>query len=577
MRKQSNIFFLFSYLKDYLYNLLIVFLSIIGVSFTILSIGKIVKELVNNGVYDSHYINGQIILLFCVSIILGLCSFLRSYFIYDLSERIINRLRYKLFEKLLHKEISYYEEISQSDLVTRLTSDLKLIASLINNTLSYIVRNILMLLGCLILMFFQSIYLSLIVIIATTLLILPILILAKRLKKISKNYLHNEGYLNNKLYENFSAMRLIHSYNRQDKILKNFEEFLKLYYQSFAQRLLARSSFFGIVITLVLCTVISLIWFGLDLVLRHSLTSGQVLAFLYYAIIAASSAIGMAEVFSEISLPIAALNRVMALSNENNNGLKTKPRAFHSTSKNLKISFKNVSFAYPTRLDQLILANISLDIDLSLTPYVIIFGKSGTGKSTILELLLGFYPIEQGQIHLFNSLVDKDSRDYFRSQMAYLPQRLDVFSGTIKDNILFAADDVNDVAIDKALKLCGLTDFVNGLADGIKTDIGQGAQLKLSGGQLQRLGLARTLLSGAKILLLDEALNAIPTLDEQTIISSLLETGYFIISVSHRLSSLAKANKVIFLSKDAAVLGTHDELLTIQEYRILYEDYGVPE
>lgn len=560
-------------LRFYKKDLIIVIISLLSVSLALLLIGNVFRNLVDQGlVLDRTAAVDKSILYICLLIIiLSIASFFRSYFINNVAEKVSSQIRKEAYSKLINYEITEFEELKIGDIISRLTSDIEQISKLLVNFLSFFIRNSVMLVGSIILMFFESFKLASIVIITIPLLLIPIIKFGKHVKALSKKTLESQSLLASDINESFSNIKTIHAFGGQAAKITEFNNLLQDYLTYSAARLKIRALFFAFSMAFIFLGVTLVIWIGALDIVKGNLSSGQIISFIYYAIIAGFSSGGIFELLSEMHLPLAALERIVTI-------IDKSPIVNHNNYSDLKpvnsisLEFKNVNFSYPSRPNLKILNNIFFKIES--TQFIGIVGRSGSGKSTLMQLLLRFYIQESGTILISNQDISLLNPNEIRKLIAYVPQEASIFSGTIKSNIMFG-NDSSEEEITEIIKITGIADFTDKIPDGINAKIGEKG-VRLSGGQKQRIALARALLRKPQILLLDEAMNALDSQSEQKLLSSIKDImkGKIIISIAHRISSIESADNILIIDKGAVEAeGTHAHLLRTSDlYRTIYKE-----
>lgn len=560
-------------LRFYKKDLIVVIISLLSVSLALLLIGNVFRNLVDQGLVleRTAAVDKSILYICLLIIILSIASFFRSYFINNVAEKVSSQIRKDAYSKLINYEITEFEELKIGDIISRLTSDIDQISKLIVNFLSFFIRNSVMLVGSIILMFFESFKLASIVIITIPLLLIPIIKFGKHVKALSKKTLESQSLLASDINESFSNIKTIHAFGGQAAKITEFNNLLQDYLTYSAARLKIRALFFAFSMAFIFLGVTLVIWIGALDIVKGNLSSGQIISFIYYAIIAGFSSGGIFELLSEMHLPLAALERIVTI-------IDKSPIVNHNNYSDLKpvnaisLEFKNVNFSYPSRPNLKIINNISFKIDS--TQFIGIVGRSGSGKSTLMQLLLRFYIQESGIILVNNQDIALLNPNEIRKLIAYVPQEASIFSGTIKSNIMFG-NDSSEEEITEIIKITGIADFADKIPDRINAKIGEKG-VRLSGGQKQRIALARVLLRKPQILLLDEAMNALDSQSEQKLLSSIKDImkGKIIISIAHRISSIESADNILIIDKGAVEAeGTHAHLLKTSDlYRTIYKE-----
>ena len=569
----NNIQYITGYVTKHIKSLCVVFVALFSVSSALLSIGVVFRKLVDNGV-SSDQVSEIHNAVFLISVLIGVFavgSFFRSYFINVIATKVVSKLKSDTYRALLKVNIDKYEDLKVGDIISRLGSDIEIIGSLIINFLSFFVRNFIMLFGAVILMFIQSPKLSLMVIISVPIFLLPLLKLSKHVRALSRSVMAEQGALAANIDESFSGIRTLYAYNQQGYLANKFDTKIDSYIKNATIRLRLRSIFFAMAIVIISGSITAVIWVGSIDIISGKMSSGQMISFIYYAIIVGMSAGGIAELFSEIQGPLAALDRVIELKNMAN--LSKDKKVGLELNTDFAIKFDRVSFSYPARPGVLALDNISLDIKQG--SFTGIVGQSGSGKSTLMQLLLKFYQHNSGNISIGGLDIHMINDDDIRKRIAYVEQHPTIFSGTIKSNIAFSNPDASDEEVNLIAKLCGVTDFTNVLELGIDTEIGERG-IRISGGQKQRIAIARALLYKPEILMLDEATSALDNDSEKKILKNIMSQlkGKTIISIAHRVSSIENADEIFVISHGSLEsCGKHRQLLRNSKiYNLLYNE-----
>lgn len=574
---RSNIKELAHYLYAHFNSLLIVLCALLSVTISLLFIGFIFRKLVDNGLGTSNaeLINNSVYMLCSFVILFAISSFFRSYFINLIALKVTSKIKADTYKNLLQVEVKDFEEMKLGDIISRLSGDIEMINSLIINFLSFFIRNFIMLFGAMGMMFVQSVKLSSLVLISIPLLLIPLLKLSKHVRFLSRKLLDEQGLFISSIEESLAGIRTIYAYNRQEYILKQFEEKNNHNIDNSGKRLRLRSIFFALAISLIAIAITMVIWIGSIDIVQGKLTPGRMISFIYYAIITGMSAGGIAELFSQLQTPMAALDRVFEIKN-----LKIVKQndvyPLMTNHLNGNIRYENVSFAYPARPDIQVLKDISLEIQHGI--FTGIVGKSGSGKSTLFQLLIKFYECHganKGNIFIGLDNIEFIPNNLLRSKIAYVEQNPTIFSGTIRSNIVFSNPECSEDELEQIIKVCGIDELVRTLNLGINTEIGEKG-VRLSGGQKQRIAIARSILHKPDILLLDEALSALDSESETSILRELKKIMHdkTIILISHRISSIETADEILVVNHGKiAGKGTHFQLLEqCQIYNNLYKE-----
>lgn len=569
----NNVKYISAYVTKHTKSLCIVFIALLSVSASLLSIGVVFRRLIDNGVSSDQIaeIHNAVFLISILICIFAVGSFFRSYFINVIAVKVISRLKSDTYRALLQVNIAKYEDLKIGDIISRLGSDIETIGVLIVNFLSFFVRNSIMLFGAVVLMFIQSPKLSLLVVVSVPVLLFPLLKLSKHVRALSRSVMAEQGSLAANIDESFSGIRTLYAYNQQQYSANKFDDKITSYIKHASIRLRLRSMFFALAIAIIAGSITAVIWIGSVDIISGKMSSGQMVSFIYYAIIVGMSAGGIAELFSEIQGPLAALDRVVELKNMAKQSYSKQ--SGNRLGKDCAIKFENVCFSYPARPEILALNNISLDIKKG--SFTGIVGQSGSGKSTLMQLLLKFYRNNKGVISIGGVDIDNVNDDDLRKKIAYVEQHPTIFSGTINSNIAFSNPEASSKEIREVAELCGITDFADNLEFGLDTEIGERG-VRISGGQKQRIAIARALLYKPEILMLDEATSALDNESEKKILKSIRSRlkGKTIISIAHRISSIENADEIFVINLGTlASRGKHTSLLRNSKiYNLLYKE-----
>lgn len=569
----NNLKYLARYVAQHIKSLIIVLVALLSVVASLLAIGFIFRKLVDYGFGGDQIseIHASVYLISLLISIFSIGSFFRSFFINVIAVKVISELKSATYSNLLKAGLIQFEDLKIGDILSRLGPDIEAIGSLIINFLSFFIRNSIMLCGAIILMFVQSPKLSLLVLVSIPVLLFPLLKLSKHIRKLSQEVLAEQASLAANIEESLTGIRTLYAYNQQEFTAVQFDNRIKSYIKHASIRLKLRSLFFALAIAIITSSITVVIWISSIDILEGSMSSGQMISFIYYAIIVGISAGGIAELFSELQGPLAALDRVFELKNLDH---VIKPKyASRLIGNNYTIKFDKVVFAYPSRPDITALDNISFEIQQG--KFTGIVGSSGSGKSTLMQLLLKFYNNQSGKISIGENDIKTLHDKIIRSKISYVEQHPTIFSGTIRSNITFSKPQASDREVERVVNICEISDFAKNLRQGLDTEIGEKG-VRVSGGQKQRIAIARALLYNPEILLLDEATSALDNDSEKKILQNVrvFMKGRSIISIAHRISSIENADEILVINRGILVSqGNHRELLSNSKiYNILYKE-----
>jgi subfamily B ATP-binding cassette protein MsbA len=483
-----------------------------------------------------------------------------------LKNGVLKDLRNSMFKKIIDLPVSYYSEKRKGDIMARMLGDVNEVQNSFFSILELIVKEPMTIVFTIIAMFVISVKLTLFVFLFIPVSGYVISKIGKSLKSKSERIQNENGYLISIVEESLSGMKVVKSYNAENSFKDKFNEsvlrLLKLSNSIGRKNNLASpmSEFMGIVVIAVL------LWYGGNMVLVEKLASGEPLLDgakflsymgLAYNILTPAKAISKASY--SVKSGMAAAQRVFEVL-EVENEITDKPNAIVKESFEKNITIENINFRYE---DENVLKNFSLEVPKGKT--VALVGQSGSGKSTIANLLTRFYDVQEGSIKIDGTDIKDMTMNSLRHMLGLVTQDSILFNDTIKNNILIGKQDASDEEIIEALKVANAYEFVKDLPNGINTNIGDAGN-KLSGGQKQRLNIARAVLKNPPIMILDEATSALDTESEkfvQVALENMMQNRTSIV-IAHRLSTIQKADKIVVMNKGEIVeQGTHDELLAL--------------
>ena len=509
-----------------------------------------------------------------------LCFYFRSYYFGLVGYQISTNLRKSAFARLLGQPIAFFDDHRVGDLVSRLTSDAQLVQDIISVRSSVVVRYLLQVIAGVALMAWLSLKLTVLLLILVPILVALSFKLAKNLKMASKAQQQKLGLVSAISEESILGIKIIKAFCQENKTEDSFDQAADGVLSAGKTRT-AISAFFQSFVSFAMNTaLVGVLLYGFSLFTAGQISYPDLTAFVLYGLIVGVSFSFLASGISDFTQAIAAVERIWELAEGNQEYLgpeeigdsgsitsvisaNDKVVALKDSSATLR--FSSVSFSYPSRPESLILNDLSLEIvPGKLTALV---GPSGAGKSTIVSLLLRFYEPTSGEIFLNNIDVRQLSLRELRSKIAYVPQEPTLFSGSLLNNLLSAADDTLGLdLIWSLLEQVNLADFVKSLPHGLDTEIGhQGIQLSL--GQRQRIAIVRALLRDPQILVLDEATASLDSENEAAIkeITTAYARDRAVLVIAHRLSTIQAADRLIVLNRGRVIQeGTHFELAQVE-------------
>ena len=565
--------FLNHYLKPFKLEIIIVLFSIAVVSIAILGLGYALRYLIDQGfsANDATNLNNSFALLLAMVLLLAFASYSRSVRVNWICESLEASLKKDAYKNIINISPSYFELTKVSDLISRLTTDLNLIGNSIMLIASYSLRNALMAIGGLVLLLFTSAKLTLYMFVVFPIVLLPLIIIGRKSKKLSKENQQDIANSNAHIEETFNFIKAVQSYNREEFEYQKFSALMDKNQAVAHKRIKLKSLLFALVIGLVLSAVALVLWIGGQDVLLGEMSPGALSSFVFYAVLVATSMGSLSEVYSDWQRASGALERVMEVVQAKSNIIEfVKPKRLND---GFDIIFDKVNFSYQSRLESMVLSDVSFDV--SAGKVVALVGPSGAGKSTIFNLLLRFYDSNRGSITIGGVDIREVSLLDLRNKFAFVSQDSIIFSGTVYDNILYGKIEATEEEVIEAAKAAEIFNFFQSMPKGLHTYVGEKG-VELSGGQRQRIAIARAILCNPKILLLDEATSALDSENEKLVQLALsrLRKGRTTLVIAHRMSTISNADLIIVIDRGRIVAkGTHESLLASNElYKKLNND-----
>ncbi|MFN3667737.1 MAG: ABC transporter transmembrane domain-containing protein [Brevundimonas sp.] len=519
------------------------------------------------GAIDNGFENGGsqlnlwFLLLGANALFLGLATAVRYYFVTKTGERVIADLRKGLFHRILTLDPAFYASMRTGEVLSRLTTDIALVETLLTTAVSFALRNFLTLIGGTVLLFVVSPKLTGMVLLIVPLLLGPIFLFGRRVRKLTvasqDRFANAVGFAG----ESVDAIETVQAFGREASAIDRFGKAVEDAFGVSLVRMKARALMTAMIIIVMFGGVTLVLWLGAQDVIAGRMTPGALLQFVLLSVFAASAVGALGESWGDVQKAAGAMERIDELMrSEAAIRAPDAPRALPEPPMG-EVSMSAVQFAYPGRPDLPALKGFSLTVRPGET--VALVGPSGAGKSTVFRLLLRFYDPQSGVVSVDGVDVRDADPVAVRGRFAWVSQEAPLFSGSASENIRFGRDAASDEEVRAAAEEAQALGFVEALPEGFNTPLGERGK-SLSGGQRQRMAIARALVRDAPILLLDEATSALDAESErlvQTALDLAMENRTTIV-IAHRLATVLRADRIVVMEDGRVVQeGTHQSLI----------------
>ncbi|WP_420860957.1 ABC transporter transmembrane domain-containing protein [Algirhabdus cladophorae] len=493
--------------------------------------------------------------------LLAIGTALRYLLVTLLGERVVADIRKAVFDRVIAMSPAFYEKIMTGEVLSRITTDTTLILSVIGSSVSIALRNILILIGGLILMLITSVKLTSLVLLIVPAVIVPIIVLGRRLRVLSRENQDLIAESSGNASEALSSVQTVQAFTHEAPSRAAFASVTEDSFRSARKRVKTRSVMTAIVIFLIFSGINGVLWIGARDLRLGDITAGELVQFVIYSVMVAGAVAALSEIWGELQRAAGATERLVELLNAKDEVQDPENPVALPQAEQGTVSFENVTFHYPSRPAQAALQSVDLHVKPGET--VALVGPSGAGKTTIIQMLQRFYDPTSGRI-LLNGVDLRDmARSDFRRAIALVPQEPVIFASTARENIRFGWPEATDAQVEAAAKAAAAHDFLMALPEGYDSYVGERGVM-LSGGQKQRIAIARAILRDAPVLLLDEATSALDAESEQAVqvaVENLSQDRTTLI-VAHRLATVKQADRIIvFEGGQIVATGTHDELV----------------
>jgi ATP-binding cassette subfamily B protein len=552
---------LLPYLRPYLWHAAGAAVSLLAATGLLLAIGQGVRQLIDHGFagHSTASLNAAALTMFGVVAALACATSTRFALVSWLGERVSADLRRTLYGHIITLSPEFFETARTGDILSRMTADITLLQTLVGSAISMWVRNGLTLVGAFVMLLFTSEKLAGIIFLVVPAVVVPLLVFGRRERKLSRIAQDRVGDLGAYAEETLTGLTTVQAFTHEPIDISRYGTRVEQSVGAAVKRIRTRALLLVAVILLGFGAITFSLWVGGRDVIAGRMTGGQLTAFVFYAVMLATSGATLSELWGEVQRAAGAAERLAEL-------FAARPAVAAPAAPMIMpepargaIEFDDVTFTYPSRPETAALDGFSARVAPGET--VAIVGPSGAGKTTVFQLLLRFYDVDHGAIRIDGVDIRHAAPASVRRRIAVVPQDPIIFSASAAENIRYGKPDADKAEIRSAVEAAA-ADFLFDLPQGLDTFLGEKG-VRLSGGQRQRVAIARAILRDAPILLLDEATSALDAESEQAVQHALMVLGHArtTLVVAHRLATVRRADRILVMEAGRIVAsGTHDAL-----------------
>jgi ATP-binding cassette subfamily B protein len=551
------------FLRPYRRQLLFAGIALLFAAAAVLMIGQGLKFVIDRGFAagSGPELDRALAFSFAVVFVMAMATYARFYLVSWLGERVTADLRRAVFDHLLALPPGYFEVMRTGEVISRLTNDTTMLETVIGSSASMAIRNLLLMVGGLVMLALTSAKLTLLVLIGVPLVLVPIIVFGRRVRRLARASQDRVGDVGAYVDEVLHEIRTVQAYGHESDDRRQFGIRVEQAFGTALQRIRQRALLVATVIVLVFGAVGVILWIGGHDVVAGRISAGELSAFVFYAVIVASAAGTISEVIGDLQRAAGATERLFELLViEPSIRPPAHPVALPVPARGT-VAFDDVTFHYPSRPDTAALSGFTLGVAAG--EKVALVGPSGAGKTTVFQLLLRFYDPQQGRVVVDGVEVMAADPAHVRARLAVVPQEPVIFAASVLDNVRYGRPGATDAEVEAACEAAYAAEFIDTLPDRYGAFLGERG-VRLSGGQRQRLAIARAILADRPILLLDEATSALDAQSERLVQQALerLMGGRTVLIIAHRLATVRHADRIVVMERGRVVAsGTHDALV----------------
>lgn len=551
---------IFRFILPYKLNFFLGMLFLIFSSLTLLTFPYVAGKLIDTASGKTWLvddINGIAFILLGILLVQSIFSFFRVWLFAKVSERSMRDIRISLYSQLVQLPMTFFDKRRTGELISRITADVSMLQDTFSTTLAELLRQIITLVAGVIFLMMTTPKLTLFMLATFPVLVIIAMVFGKFIRKLSKETQDELAAANVIVEETLQSIMTVKSFAGEEYESNRYRKGLNKVVAVALKAAGFRGAFISFIIFALFGGIVAVMWYGATLVASGDMSVGDLVSFVLYTTFIGGSIAGLGDIYGQLQKAIGSSERVLEILGESP---EISTADFQKVPMEGKVSYRGVRFSYPTRPEMEVLK--SIDFEIPAGEKVALAGQSGAGKSTIIQLLLKFYPIDKGQILIDGKSIDTWNLKQLRSNIGIVPQEVLLFGGSIKENIAYAKPDASEEEIIEAAKKANAWQFISKFPEGMETKVGERG-IKLSGGQRQRVAIARAILKDPAILILDEATSSLDAESEalvQEALDELMKNRTTII-IAHRLSTIRKVDRIYVLKEGEIVEeGTHEQL-----------------